>query len=193
MLSHRKRPVHRWLWRETPMSEGQLERIADLLLHKSAEQRPAVEYPFHSERQLTRKDGNLDDIAFRPPEIAPAEPPACVDGRWLTEVMVEAGLTRTERRCVRLLAKRLRTAEIAERLGLSRSHVSRSIRSAWRRLEGLVTGENPFEPRGRWSQRLFHEVYWSEVKRTIYRPPQCCPEGKERCKTLGYCPVRYLN
>ena len=193
MRSVQRRRVDRWRRQRPARPDDELERLADLLLRRSVRDRPAREYPFHAERQLSRNGDRLDDMSLRPPEAAPPPIPDKVDGRWLTEIMAEAGLTRTERRCVRLLASGLGAAEIAGRTHLSCAHVSRSLRSAWRRLALLVTGDDPFEPRGSWSPRLFHEVYWSEVKRRVYRRPECCPEGRERCKTLGYCPVGYLR
>lgn len=184
--------MERWR-RNAALGDDEMERLADVLLRHSALRHPATDYPFHPERQLSRNGNNREDINLRPPEPAAPSEPEEVDGRWLTEAMVEAGLTRTERRCVRLLATGLRAAEIAERTDLSLAHVARSIRSAWRRLSVLLTGDDPFVPQGAWSPRLFHEVYWSEVMRPIYRAPECCRPGQERCKKLGYCPVRYVE
>jgi hypothetical protein len=189
-------PSHRVVdrWRPTAaLDEAELERLADRLLRESARARPATEYPFHSERRLFRDGDSREDMALRPPELAAPDTPGQVDGRWLTEIMAEAGLTRTERRCLRLLATGLCAAEIADRTGLSREHVSRCLRSAWRHLEPVLTGDGAFQPRAAWSARAFHDVYWSEVMRPIYRAPECCRPGKERCKRLGYCPVRYMR
>ena len=105
------------------MKRSEMERRSDELLGESGRDGGREEYPCHTERWmdiLRRREG--------PGVERLAAPGGEVDAK-LAGMVVHANLTRRQRMVVRWVARGASQREIAERLGVSESQVSR-IRSA---------------------------------------------------------------
>jgi len=116
------------------MKRTEMERCSDELLAESGQDGEREEYPCHTERWmdiLSRREG--------PGVERVAAPGGEVDAK-LTGMVVNANLTRRQRMVVRWVARGASHREIAERLGLSESQVSRIRSTAIERIrrEGVL-------------------------------------------------------
>ncbi|HEY3397801.1 MAG TPA: sigma factor-like helix-turn-helix DNA-binding protein [Armatimonadota bacterium] len=162
---------------------ARLEAAANMLL---AEQRAGAQegaYPWHTETWIRRQERR---DAGQAAEVQAAGE-ARDEVRLCARLLETARLNDRQRRALRLRLEGLPQREIAARLGVSESWVSRLVAVATARLaEELADAATKLD-----EEELLREVYWEDIARRAYYPEVHCHPGREQCRRTGLCSRRW--
>jgi hypothetical protein len=165
--------------------EAVLEELADRLLGASAEEFPAGDYPWYSERALRRRGDLIPFPVVREAEIlTPTQSQLQEALRLLTRSFLPA----RKRLAFRLLARGEQPEAVAARLRISRSMLRRWTGEVCRELQLALAGdrEGLLQP-----GQAVREAFREDTKRHAPLPERHCRPGQEACRGTGLCAFRW--
>ncbi len=164
-----------------PLTQLELEQMADQLLRESIEALGRGEYPFYSPswlRQLAAQDAELPSGDNVNPDYTA---PACM------RLLAQTPMKRESRSAIRLSIKGREIGEIAARLNTSPRQASDWIKAGLARLAAkAVDLDEMFNER-----EAISTAWYEDTHRYCAHHERHCKPGQEACRSSGLCTRRW--